>query len=162
MNSLMRDMLDNFDGYTRVLRTWYAQIDIRPQAKQSTQFSGKTKRAFTPAKKRRYVEAVTKLFRESYKGVKLSGCVRLTVIYSFPFSQLDLETGKDKLAWVFTAHPPDVDNLFKPLADAMSDFCFKNDAQIVDLRVRKIKAASVGIWIRVDEVMPNRKAKDVT
>jgi Holliday junction resolvase RusA-like endonuclease len=136
-----------------VLRSFYAYAEIKIQAKQSTQF-GKG-HSFTPKKKREYVEKLTKLLVDSYDGPKILGSVRLSVIYCFPWRKQDFKS----LGWVFKGTRLDLDNATKPLMDAIQDRMFGDDAQVVEMRARKIHTGWQGIAVRVDEVMPKREQK---
>jgi len=48
---------------------------------------------------------------------------------------------------------PDIDDLLKQILDALEDLCYKNDKQILDLRVRKhLNAGEDKITIRIDKI----------
>lgn len=48
---------------------------------------------------------------------------------------------------------PDIDALLKQLFDALEDYCYKNDNQILDLRVRKHLNSGVDeITIKIEKI----------
>jgi Holliday junction resolvase RusA-like endonuclease len=156
----VKQHLQDWEAHCRVIQSHYAYAEITPQAKQSMEMGrGRQKfgklRSFTPAKKKKYVKDLAEKLKESYTGPKLRDSLRLSVIYCFPWRSSDFQS----LGWVFKPTRPDCDNLWKPLADAMQDVMFFDDAQIVESRARKIYAGWCGIAVRLDEIVPKRVPK---
>lgn len=148
-------MMDTFEDTWRVLRAWDILFeDIKPQAKQSVRFT-RTGHAHPDRKKEKYVKDLVSMLRRGYNGPCIQGKVRLTVIYSFPWRKEDKPYRS--LGWIPMVEKPDVvDNLNKPLADAMQGICFTNDSIVVEIRARKIRSDLLGIMARVEEVVPIR------
>jgi Holliday junction resolvase RusA-like endonuclease len=147
----LRDIIDQIEDTVKVLRSFYLYASIKPQAKQSVAF-GKG-HGFTPPKKRAYLKNLGKKLAESYPTqMKVCGLVRLTVLLSFPWRETDCKS----LLWALMEESPDVDNLYKPVADSLQEICLKNDSQVVSIRVQKIRSEDVGILVKVEEVMANR------
>ena len=58
---------------------------------------------------------------------------------------MDIDVKKEK--------SPDIDALLKQLFDALEDLCYKNDKQILDLRVRKhLNQGEDKITIKIDKI----------
>jgi len=153
MDARTQMLLDRWDDSVAVTRTEYTYANVKPQPKQSTRF-GKG-RAFTSAKKRAYVKLLGEELAKHFTGkAPLSGDVRVSVLYSFPWRQSDKDVVRD-LGWAFMNVRPDVDNLFKPLADSLQGICFDDDGQVVEVRARKIRSDEQGIAVRLDTVIRN-------
>jgi Holliday junction resolvase RusA-like endonuclease len=153
MDPLLKSLLDDFEGSIRVLRTGYFVALEKPQAKQSTRFGGK--RCFTDTKKVKYLKTLAKIFKQQHPGNPLNGMLRLSVIFSFPWTQSELTTYAT-LGWSLVGIGTDLDNLLKPVKDALKKIAMNDDAQIVEVRARKIRYHTGLIVARLDEVMPNR------
>jgi len=75
--------------------------------------------------------------------------------------QLDKEEDftilKDKISMYIEFHitnnrKNDIDNLIKPILDILSGMCYKDDRQIWDIRVKKIKSKTPMIRIRIMDI----------
>jgi len=124
-------------------------VDIHPQAKQSTRFGGG--RAYTSPKKAAYVKELTRQFKEQWPEDKapIAGPVGLTVLYCFPWTKAQIKKGASGMAP--TTKHIDIDNLLKPVKDALKQVCMEDDSQVVDVRARKVRFDSPAIIVRVDE-----------
>ena len=51
---------------------------------------------------------------------------------------------------IYPTTKPDTDNIVKSILDSLNGIAYKNDKQVVDLRVRKqyAEVPSVSVWIR--------------
>lgn len=124
-----------------------------PQAKQSTKFT-LAGHAYTPSKKRKYLNDLTQDFIKSLpKGyVTLSGRLRVSVVYSFPWRKSDSKISK-RQSWAYMDKRPDADNLFKPVGDALQlADVIQDDSQIVELRVRKIRTEYPGVAVKIEQI----------
>ena len=113
MHPDIKKQLDSFETPLTVLDSKYLYAEIKPQAKQSTSFGGG--RAYTPKKKRMYLDELALKLSQTFDGTPFVGSVRVAVVYSFPWRKTD----KDREAWALMDRRPDIDNLFKPLADCL-------------------------------------------
>lgn len=166
MNSQLKGLLDNFDRGLTVIRSYYMYAEIMPEAKQSTRFRKKGRQlkgkrgishSYPDPKKKKYQDNLIEQLGRSYNGPeRIYGSVRLTILYSFPFSKKQIEEGVMSLVWTLMRSRPDLDNLHKPVADSLLDVCLEDDATVVEVRSRKIRAAWTGVWMKLDEVKPNR------
>lgn len=153
MDARTQLLLDRWDESVAISRTEYTYANLKPQPKQSTRF-GKG-RAFTSAKKRAYMKSLAEELSKHFTGsTPMAGDIRVSVLYAFPWRQSDPDVVRD-LGWAFMNVRPDVDNLFKPLADAMQGVCFADDGQVVEVRARKIRSDDEGIAVRLDSVLRN-------
>ena len=152
MQPELRNLLDHFDEHCLVIRSFYVWATIFPEAKQSTSF-GKG-HAFTPKKKRAYLKKLAELLKQSVDFEKICGTVRLTILYSFPWRNEDKPLRS--LGWIFMSERPDIDNLQKPLLDSLQKFCLADDAQVVEVKARKIRTSEPCIVVRIDEIRPAR------
>lgn len=150
---MVNSILESFDDplSTRIGRSYDLFIEVKPQAKQSTRFS--RGRAYTPAKKVQYIKEIQSQVSNQFNTEKFSGTIRLSVAYSFPWRKKDSKLQK-KVTWAFMNSRPDVDNLFKPLADSLESICFNDDKEIVEIRVKKIRSDHTYIAVRIEEISP--------
>jgi Holliday junction resolvase RusA-like endonuclease len=138
------------DAAAAIIRTEFLEAMIKPQAKQTTRFT-KFGHAFTPAKKRQYVADLVEMFK-AHEIKQFEGRLRVTVVYSFVWRKSDAKIAK-KQSWAYMDKRPDIDNLFKPVADALQGSnVIKDDGQIVEVRVRKIRSPQDGIAIKIEQI----------
>ena len=143
----IRRQLDEFSTHLVVKDSQYLYAEIKPQAKQSTSFG--QGRAFTPKKKRLYLAELSQKLGESFDGDRMEGQLRGAVVYSFPWRKTD----KDRGLWALMDKRPDIDNLFKPLADCLEAIgVFGDDAQIVEVTARKIRHDIPSISVKISKV----------
>lgn len=109
--------------------------------KQSTRFSSHG--AFTSDRVTKYANQVKKAYREAYpnltmpfedKSTPLSADI--TIFFEVPKSD-SLKKKREKLSFGFPTKVPDADNCSKSILDAIKGLVFPDDAQIVNLTVRK-------------------------
>jgi Holliday junction resolvase RusA-like endonuclease len=147
LNPEVSHLLDQLETPLLVLASQYLYAEMKPQAKQSAAFGGG--RAYVPKKKRLYLEELSSKLAQSWNGVPIIGKVRVVAIYSFPWRKID----KNPTGWALMDRRPDIDNLFKPLADCLEAIgLLGDDAQIVEMTARKIRHSIPAIYVRVDQV----------
>ena len=136
-----------------VSRTMSFYIDVVPQPKQSTRFT-LTGHAYTAPKKRKYLQDLVQQISGNIPKsfIIFEGRLRVSVVYSFPWRKSDAKTAKVQ-SWAYMDKRPDVDNLFKPVADALQTAdVIRDDSQIVEVRARKIRSGSPGIGIKIEQI----------
>lgn len=139
----------------RVIRKEYIKIETRPQAKQSTKFNGKQRRAYTSPSKRKYILEIEKEIKRQFEGKqKIKGLVRITVLYVFPWRQKEDKRLQKHVEWNFHEIRPDIDNLSKLILDAMKDVCYSDDCVVVGLSAYKIRSNKPGYWVLIEEIEP--------
>jgi Holliday junction resolvase RusA-like endonuclease len=147
MHSDIRQQLDAFETPLTVINSKYLYAEIKPQAKQSTKFG--RGHSYTPKKKRMYLEELATKLGQTFDGVPMEGQLRVAVVYSFPWRKTD----KDREPWALMDRRPDIDNLFKPLADCLEAVgVFGDDAQIVEVTIRKIRHDIPAISVKISSV----------
>ena len=109
-------------------------IPIEPIPKGRPRFG--VGRAFTPIKTRHYESDVKTFVSSAYKNSPLSGPLRLHV-----FFYMTRPKGISKNKRLFPDVKPDIDNLFKAIADALSGVLWNDDCQLVDIWATKVYAA---------------------
>ncbi len=110
---------------------------------------------YIPKKKELYITYLRKAIVKSFEGPPETSSVRLTAIFSFKWRVKDKQY--KVLEWIPMFQRPDIDNLLKPLKDAMEKVCYVDDSQIVEIRARKIRSDREGIYVMLDAVKPRRK-----
>lgn len=142
------------------MKKWSIKIDIIPQPKQSTQFS-KRGFAYTPAKKRKYQKALKDTIAASkLPNELLKGPLAIGIEFCFPLTKSDTATKKkrqeleDNDGWIFASSQKigDLDNLMKPVSDALNGLVIVDDGHICIARLTKIKAAEPYIQINLYEM----------
>ena len=110
------------------LLTFETECVIVPLPKQSTTF-GKG-HAYTDKKKAAYVAKLAEHFRKEYKFKGLmSGPISVQVLFVFPTSKSNLARLGVR-GWYPHLTTPDIDNLTKPLFDALTGTVWKDDKQV--------------------------------
>ena len=146
MIDALRNMLDDWTANVIVERVWYAWALLKPEPKQSTRFS--KKRAYTDDRKKTYVEALADDFETTLLHRPPAGPVRVRVLYCFPWRTTDRHVALD---WAFMLKRPDVDNLTKPVLDALSDCGFlADDNTVAEVQARKIRFDLPCVALRAD------------
>jgi Holliday junction resolvase RusA-like endonuclease len=104
-------------------------LHLEPVAKGRPRFNCLTRSAYTPSKTRSY-EKDLKLFSRRYVPAEpLRGPIEVEIKFFIP-----------KPRSVKTHYPtkrPDLDNYAKAVLDSMNEIFYKDDSQIVDLRISK-------------------------
>lgn len=111
-----------------------------PVGKGRPRFNTKTGRAYTPDKTARYENLVRISFENAYPGHDLiTGAIDLTILAYFSIPQ-SWSKKKQKLALEEKIHKtssPDADNITKAICDGLNKVAWKDDSQIVALKVYK-------------------------
>lgn len=130
-------------------------LDIKPTPKQSTKFSNG--RAYTPARLKKYVNDLKLLIKSQYKGDLLDTPIKIKRLhFYFEPTKTMLKSKKIRSELACFVIPvivkPDLDNLCKPLFDAMEGVIFKGDQQIFGIdEIRKYYRNKQGILIEIEE-----------
>jgi len=139
---------------------WKRRINIVPEPKQSSSFTKKGF-AFTPAKKKRYQEAIRHAVSvcEDLPEMPHEGPLAIQVIFCFPLTKSDQNTKKRRAFleqngnWLFACSSRnDLDNLLKPVSDALNKLIIVDDGHICSANLVKIKAHQPFISIVVSKI----------
>ena len=133
------------------MSTWRCKFNIIPQAKQSTRFAAKNGRvfSFTPANKRSYQQQLAAIALSVKPETLFTGPVVLKAKFwwGFPASW----SNKKKFVQPKISRP-DLDNLLKPLKDALRGVVFIDDSQVVSYELcGKWYGPTYGIDVEVFE-----------
>lgn len=121
-------------------------FNTKPQAKQSVRFG--MGRAFTPTQKLLYVKSLKETAKRNMRGKPSVLPLALRVVFTFPHKK---KRGlHDKR--------PDIDNLLKPLKDALSGVAYKDDSQICNIDATKKYGESGKIEVEIFEISHNKES----
>jgi Holliday junction resolvase RusA-like endonuclease len=109
------------------------QIDLEPKPKQRPKVG--RGRAYTPAQTARYEAAISEAAAHL---IPMEGALELEAVFVFPRLKA---TPKSEPERALKATRPDLDNLIKALKDGLQGHAFNDDAQITQLKARKVYAA---------------------
>ena len=126
-----------------------------PQGKARPRFT-KTGRTYTPKKTADYENTVRLMYRrvcgnaKFEKGVGLK--MNITAYFGIPKS-----TSKKKIAQMLKGSirptkKPDADNIAKVIADSLNGVAYHDDAQLVEVNVRKFYREHEGVEVEIEEV----------
>jgi Holliday junction resolvase RusA-like endonuclease len=125
-------------------------IPIIPQAHQSTRFG--RGRAYSSKERIAYVKTLAIYLRSffvSSPGRLLEGPLALSVEFQWGCGRKKVDPNRS----AYRETKPDLDNLLKPLKDAMKGIVYRDDAQVATLyRVSKFWGPAPQIKIRVWEL----------
>lgn len=127
----------------------------RPQGKARPGFT-KDGHAYTPQQTvdyqgliaAKYWESLTKSKQRLTPEAK-AAYVEIKILARFPVPVTDSKTTQlQKMSGrVRPKSKPDLDNIAKAVLDALNDFAYRDDSQVVKLTVEKIFAAEPGLWV---------------
>ena len=104
---------------------------------------GKGKIRFTPQHQRTAMQSMQQVAAEAMDGrPPLQGPVSLILTFVWPWPKSMTERKRRALGGNFRTARPDADNLAKLVADALNGICYLDDAQVCELRVRKLYGES--------------------
>lgn len=128
-------------------------IPIKPLAKQSVRFT-RSGIAYQPASSKSYCQSLKYYARSQYRGEPESGAIAVDVIFTFPPLKSFTKKRMDALEDEPEIHckKPDLDNLAKPLLDAMNGILWVDDSQICQLSLSKNIGIEMGIQIYVHQL----------
>ena len=125
----------------------------KPQGKARPRVNTFTKRAYTPKKTQDYEELIKWSFKNKYKNfTPLEGELEATIYAIF---EVPKSYSKKKKAEVLTkkftyTHKPDTDNIAKIILDSLNGIAYKDDSQIVQLKVCKLYGEQEKVVVGLD------------
>ena len=144
---------------------------VRIELSGAPQGKGRGRAVSTPAGVRVYTPAQTVKYETQLRHAgtqamggnpPLDGPVYLDLIVRFPVPE-SWSGRKRRLALSGALLPtvkPDGDNVLKLIGDGLNEICWRDDKQLVDIRVRKRYAANPGITVRFAAVPMENEALD--
>ena len=133
------------------------RLNIVPEPKQSTKFT-RSGFAYTPRNKADYQNAIKQAVMNSkdLPEKPLDCPLLIEVVFGFPINESDLSTKKKREffswndKWLFAnSKRNDLDNLLKPVADALNKVVIADDGLIVKSDLTKIKVERPFIEIKL-------------
>ena len=129
-------------------------IQGTPQGKARPRFT-KTGRAYTPQKTVDYANIVRLMYRRSGNGKfekDINLKMNITAYFGIPKS-----TGKKKRNEMLKGNirpvkKPDADNIAKVIADSLNGVAYHDDAQLVEVNIRKFYREHEGVEVEIEEV----------
>ena len=125
-------------------------IPGKAQAKQRPRFNGKF--AYTPKQTVEYENWIKTCYLEKYNNEKLfEKALEVNIIAFFEIPKSISKKKKEQMLnnEIYPTTKPDTDNIAKSILDSLNGIAYKDDKQVVDLRVRKqyAEVPSVSVWI---------------
>lgn len=119
-------------------------LDIKPQTKERARAKGN--QFYTPTKTRNYEDDLNTLYKAN-GGKHYGGKVRVYAVFSYA-------TKDSKKIMTPKTSKPDIDNLLKALFDGITKYktALNDDAQIVEVRARKVWTAYDYIELEIQEI----------
>ena len=129
-------------------------IPIKPKPKQS--FTMGLSGGYTPTATKNYVKALQKWWKTNWRRDFLVGTIYLQCCFCVKFRQAD-SYAAERVPLVLNMTQVDLDNLQKPLQDAMQGIVMRKDEQVCVLNSCKIRCAYEGIGIQVSTMQQEFK-----
>lgn len=129
-------------------------IEGNPQGKARPRFS--RGHAYTPDETRKYETMTAFLYRRAANGVFFSQKTPLSVTILVFFAAPKNTSKKKKEVMLnggaFPVRKPDADNIAKIILDALNGTAYHDDAQIVQLSVRKQYAEKNSVEVTLEDI----------
>lgn len=113
---------------------WFFELnfEINPVAKARPRVISRNGRAwaYTPKKSKHFEETIKLMASQKFKGRPLTGPIEVLALFN-------LEKPKSPKNKRYPVVKPDVDNLFKSVADALNKIAWNDDSQIVKATIEK-------------------------
>ena len=119
-------------------------IPIVPVPKQSVKI-GKG-HGYVPTRVTEYIEKIKTVVKGKYTGKPVKGLIGIELCFCFPFRTCDKQFAS-KFPYCISAIQKDLDNLKKPVFDAISGILIDNDRQICYDPACKIRTHKPGIGL---------------
>lgn len=129
-------------------------IEGRVKAKQSFKYT-RDGRKYTPRDVKDYAEYIKGCFIQKFPKFKPLETPLRVEIKAFFAPPKSWSKKKQDLALCGELKPtvkPDCDNLFKGIGDSLNGLAYKDDKQIIELKVSKSYAESEFVIIKIEEV----------
>lgn len=108
---------------------------------------------YTPDATVAYEELVRSRYITASNGVKFLGDTPLKMIieavFPIPKSKSNRIRSEMLVGWIVPTKKPDCDNIIKIICDALNGIAYGDDAQIVDVSIRKIYGSEPRVEVRI-------------
>ena len=128
-------------------------IDGEPVGKARPRVNTKTKKAYTPEKTKMYENYIKLLYRCQVQHY-FEGYVRLTVTAYYSIAKSDSKKVKQqKIDNILRpSKKPDIDNVYKLVADALNTIAYKDDAAIVEGDFKKYDSDKPRVKVTIEDI----------
>ena len=128
-------------------------VEGEPQGKGRHRTT-KTGHTYTPQQTVLYENWIKTCYLSRVGEITLEGAIRATVdaYYTIPKSKSKKVKTLMEMGLIRPQKKPDADNVLKAVADSLNGIAYKDDAQIVDVSVRKYYAEQGFIKITLEEI----------
>lgn len=128
-------------------------IDGEPIGKARPRVNTKTKRAYTPEKTKMYENYIKLLYKCQVQHY-FEGYVRLTVIAYYGIAKSDSNKVKQQKREniLRPSKKPDIDNVYKLVADALNTIAYKDDAAIVEGDFKKYYSDRPRVEVTIEKI----------
>ena len=140
---------------------WQITIPITPQAKQSFRYTARNNKVirYQPKDKVNYIGAIKTYAMAKRPDRLLEGALELSVDFIFPFLGKHGKKVRQEVLdgrALYKTTKPDVDNLLKPLKDALRSVVYADDNQVAAYgRMRKIYGEAGKLIVIIRELEEN-------
>lgn len=119
--------------------------------------------AYTPEKTRDYEEKIALLYRAAARGYKFAAHVpvdvRIRAYFAIPASDSRRQRNRKLTGEIRPCKTPDTDNIAKAVLDSINKIAYVDDAQVVDIQVRKFYSDNPRVEILVQEAQTKKEEK---
>lgn len=127
-----------------------------PQGKGRPRFS-RTRygvKTFTPDRTVAYENLVSWTYSQECPNTVLEGNISATIHAYFPIPQSTPKRKREKMTLddFYYFHKPDADNIAKIILDSLNNIAFHDDAQVVELKVKKFYSSYPRVEVWLEEV----------
>ena len=120
--------------------------------------------AYTPDKTRDYEKTIALLYKASAKGYKFPRHVpvdvRIRAYFTIPASDSNRQRTRKLSGIIRPCKTPDTDNIAKAVLDSINKIAYEDDAQVVDIQVRKFYSDNPRVEILVQEAETKKEEND--
>lgn len=125
-------------------------LEVKPTPKSRPRL-GKNSNVYTP-KRTSDAEAEIRLLLKLHMSKNFIKITEKPLIVSATFHYKENRSAKINPGFIYKISRPDIDNIFKLVADAMNGIVYHDDCQIVKMESSKIYGPADGIDLKVIEI----------
>lgn len=128
-------------------------VDTEPQGKARPRFDSRSRRTYTPTKTLAYEWEIRQAWKEIHGDRSpMVGDVEVEIVARFRMPRTWSERKRQRIDGSPCRKKPDADNIAKAVLDALNEYAYADDAQVVGLKVSKRWAPRSSVEIRISEV----------
>ena len=131
------------------------EVEGKPTGKGRPRFKrvGNFVQTYTPANTAEY-EKLVRLRFQNAGGVITDKPVRIKIVACFapPKSTRKRDKAEMLANRILPERKPDVDNVAKIVLDALNKIAYKDDAQVVELSVKKLYSEVAKVFVHIEEI----------